>query len=718
MSGLTALIPAAIHVDDMVRAYSKSLLHIAVVSDDYRTRGTYRRLEVLKPPRRPGGKPGSPEPLRHGVPSATRGRGGIIRCLDGSDGDWSTLFLRSAGELLKVRGVDLAIVELPLPDSDLLDQVRVPLILVAKDPSDRLVARLAREDRLYAWSASDLVNSDPTTLSPRQAKQLRGVHVQIVRVVAERLAVNASLFWDDIGALVRASRGSAAMSELARLAYGLYYDLVGLAIPTAEFERHAGSFQARLDALDRAVRLASGEARDVYLPMVECELRDIAREVGPQSPKASALLLRLREHMAQGHDVLVLARTAPLALAYQSFLSDRGLGGARVSSLGEMCDVRPADVAVLMSPAPTWARCVYGSGIADVLEILAYDTEEGAGRRSVPTEAEIGRRAMESALLMRSWLSRPAQKVRAWNRISGASVEVPPDPHVDHLPQVDLVAPPDESPADIPRGLWDGSGWLVPLEPGPSGTSVGSDVDGLAADIDIDAVLVRFQGGREALLALGGHVTLFRAGRSEPGYSVARLKVGDEVVFIDADSRKDQLAKVLEVADQVPELAVASAWVSYWRSVLTKARQRYWSNEVFADALREFGCHLQTQSIRLWIVGDTIGPDDPLDVRRVGQVAEDDVLTDHFGEVHRSMASLRRAHQRLGQRIGNLARRVGGAAASGLVDRDEIIDERSGLTAADFEDSIDIVTIAVIEPAGLVPFVITGRLTEATEVRP
>jgi hypothetical protein len=104
-----------------------------------------------------------------------------------------------------------------------------------------------------------------------------------------------------------------------------------------------------------------------------------------------------------------------------------------------------------------------------------------------------------------------------------------------------------------------------------------------------------------------------------------------------------------------------------------------------------------------------------MDVRRVGEVAQDSTLHDHYREVHRSMDTLRRAHQRLGQRIGSLARQVGVAAATGQMDRDEVIDERSGLTAADFEDSIDIVTVESIESAGEIPVVLLGRLSACTQ---
>jgi hypothetical protein len=76
------------------------------------------------------------------------------------------------------------------------------------------------------------------------------------------------------------------------------------------------------------------------------------------------------------------------------------------------------------------------------------------------------------------------------------------------------------------------------------------------------------------------------------------------------------------------------------------------------------------------------------------------------------MRSLRGAHQGLGRRLSELARRVGSAAAAGHLDADELVDERSGLTAADFQESVDIVTVTAIEPVGDVPYLVVGRLND------
>jgi hypothetical protein len=713
LGALPALVPAAVHIADIVEGANRGIrggssVHVAVVSRDYRLRGVYRGIQI----RDPGG---GRVRLRDVVPAATRGRDGVIRTLDSRHPSaWSTVFVHSVEDVTRIKGLDLVVVDLPADGQEHLLDLRVPTIIVARDPTDPLLQRFAERAALFAWESADLAGATAPALTGRLAVLASGSRVRVVAVPSQRIAVAASMFWQDVGDLVRAARRSLVGRELARLSFGLFHDLVGLAMPVSYFEAVGEPLRRRVDAVARASRLTAGDVRDLYLPMTTAELHDIVEAIGDKPPKADALLRMLRIHLDRHGDVLLMARTAALARAYRTFLADQGLEAVRVEPVSGLADVRPAPAGVLTGLAPTWARWVYGAGIVAELDVLAYAPESPLlGENGVFAESVLVRQAADHLEAMRSWLARPAQKASAWSSLSGE-----PNHVVDDRPQPPGRAATGTSgtlelgPPDLPVGLWDGSGWLVPLEPAPGNADGTGYVGGAPLDIDVPAVLVRFADGRSAILAKGGHVTRFvrETGRPEAAYPVARLAPGDEIVFIDDDSRKDQLAKVLEVADQVPELAVASGWVSFWRSVLGRARARFATYEAMADALRAEGCKLQTQSIRLWVVGATIGPDDPQDVRRLGVVADDPTVRDHHREIYRAIDSLRRAHQRLGFRLGALARQVGSATAAGLLAPDEIIDERTGLTAADFADSIDIVTVVAVEPAGDVPYVLTGRL--------
>lgn len=724
LAPLSELIAAAVHVADMAEQYGASGVpmgssrRVVVVSSDYHARGLYRGLGVRKP------RSLSVAPLRDVVPAATLGRDGVVRVLGSDSGrGWATVFVASVADVRSVGRVDLAVVELPAPGAEEMLDVGGPVVLVARDPTDPLLMRLGEKALVFGWDRADLarVRGD-TGLPPRLACRARGAECEMVAVPAHAVCENAALFWQDIGALVRSGRRSFMARELSRQAFSLFHDLLGLALPMQVYEELAGPVRVRLDAIASAARLTQGETRDLYLPMVEAELRDLAGALGTSPPKHQALLRTLGELLDDHRDVVLVARTAELARLYASLLADdRSLTRVRVTSLGALSEQAPAEAAVLTGMAPSWARWVYRAGIAGLLRVLAYAPEgEVESVAQGFNEVDMVRRVIADQAAREAWFGRPAVKDHAWSQLSGEHRLVSESPGgVPRAGDVDGVSVIAASPVEVPPGLWDGYGWFAPLEPGGTGTGAATEGAGVTRPVDavVTAVRVTFEDGRWALMDLDGLVTRFRAGSgtADAAFPVSKLKQGDQVLFFDGDSRKDLLAKVLEVAEGVPALAVAASWLSHWRRVLAGAYRRFGSYGAFASALRGRGCTVQTQTVRLWVVGVTIGPEDEEDVHRVGLVTDDAVLLGGHAEVCRAMRSLRGAHVRLGRRLSEIARQVGSAAAAGRVAADEVVDERSGLTAADFQDSMDILTVRLVEAAGDVPYMVVGRLNEAEE---
>jgi hypothetical protein len=235
----------------------------------------------------------------------------------------------------------------------------------------------------------------------------------------------------------------------------------------------------------------------------------------------------------------------------------------------------------------------------------------------------------------------------------------------------------------------------------------------------VEGLRLTFDDGRWAIVDRDGTISRYNPGdRRAEQVSVVDARTvatGDFLVFLDGDARKDVLAKVLEVAKEIPHLAAPATWVEYWRASLRRAREHYKTYNALGETLRALGCRRETQTIRLWVVGTTIGPLDRLDVRRLGEALEDATLRDHHDLVYEGIDSFRNAHAQLMERVGALALRVGPAATSGALRSDEVIDERSGLTAADFQDCIELLQVCSISAIGLVPMSVVGRLHEAEE---
>ncbi len=187
------------------------------------------------------------------------------------------------------------------------------------------------------------------------------------------------------------------------------------------------------------------------------------------------------------------------------------------------------------------------------------------------------------------------------------------------------------------------------------------------------------------------------------------LSPGDQLVFLDEDAHKSLMTKVLEVAESVPALAVAGGWLAHWRSVLLAAYGDAGSYSRLAGQLGEQGCLVQAQTVRLWVIGVTLGPDDPDDVHRLALVTADPVLLAAHGEVSRAMRTLRGAHVKLGRRLAELTRHIGPTVGAGGLSGDEVVDELSGLTAADIESAVTVIAVRSVAAIGDIPAVLTGR---------
>jgi len=276
-----------------------------------------------------------------------------------------------------------------------------------------------------------------------------------------------------------------------------------------------------------------------------------------------------------------------------------------------------------------------------------------------------------------------------------------------------------DGPPEVPPGLWDEAlGGLSHLEGRLARDAVPRlSPEGKDGTLEVEAVRVEFVESEWMYLDSTASVTRWSASGMEAksGYPAEKLTAGDELLLFDGEVRKDLLGKVLEVAEDIPQLAAPAAWVDYWRDALRRAYEAFGSYEGLRAELERHGCSKQAQTVRLWVRGVVIGPEDPEDIRRLGESIVDRPLIANYRQITDAMRSLRSAHQQLGRRLGSLMRDVGVAAATGMVADDEIIDEKTGLTASDFRDSIEIRKITSVCPAGVVPYALTGILRDETE---
>lgn len=684
---LAALVAAAVHVADAADAYRAGIVRgsrrrVAVVTGDYRLRGLYRGIAIRD-------VSGGAAPIRRVFPAAALGAGGVVNILDSTAHDWSTVFIRAIADLPRVAPVDLAVLDLPCPDAIRAGGLDIPVVAVARDPADFAAIALAERWPAFGWERSD-----------------GAARLEIAAIPAPHVCENAGLFWTDIGALARA--GSSPLgAELAREAFALFYDLLGAALPLHVLDQYASTpIEARLTALRRAARLFGGEVGELYVPMVEAELSGLAAAVAAGVSKADALPRLLADLVDDRRDALLLARTATLARAYRDHLNAIGLGAVRVSTLTGAAAERPADVAVLTGMAPTWARWIYRSRAGASVRVLAYSGGETFD------EAAIVARSAQNQSDVSLALASPSRRIRSWALLAGEPVwGASQEMMTRGLRRAAVIAVEAPPPPEAPPGLWQGNSWVVDAEP----LAWSRTERERAVDQVVDGLRVGFDDGSWAVLASEDIVGRWRPASQRLDHVVAStLQAGDRLVFLDEDAHKTLLGKVLEVADGVPALAAAGAWLDLWRQALRRGYRQaggyaQFSRAVNAERTREGRRALDAVTVRFWVTGNTIGPEDPADVRRVAAVVGDPILLAAHSQVHLAMRTLRNAHVQLGRRLADLARRFGPAAASGALPLDELLDERSGLTAADIETAVTLATVTTVDPVGDVPALLTGR---------
>jgi hypothetical protein len=738
---LSALVAAAAHVAAMVGVFRESgeafpsTLRIAVVTADFRLRGFYRGLAVARR-RGVGGVP-----MRSIVPAATLVSGGRLSVVDSDTDHWSTAFVKTIAEAEALGPVDLLVVDLPVPDAARLGGLSVPMVVIARDPLDPAAGALAAQLPAFGYDTYlEDWQQGPGTAPPLQRLvNRRDRRVKVIAVPAPTICDNASLFWDDVPTLVRLGRRSPYVAALIREAFTLFHDLLGLAMPLAVFgQLTARPLGSRVADLARAARVvADTELRQDWLPMIEAELGGMLDALrGPATcaadgrpgdgaaGKAAALVASVAEALDDGRDVLVITRTAALARAYAEYLCRCHLGAARVTSMGALADVPPGDLAVLLGMAPTWGRWVYRSGAGGEMAVLAYTPGPGnAGSARCDGAAATAARRFDEAEMVATAigrqdvaglrLSEPEQRTRAWASLrSGGAGGGISDRAKGYRPARPAMVISEPAPPEVPPGLWDGTGWIAPLEPDAAADTPAAGT-GRIGDAS-PGFRATFADGSWAWLAERGLVWRWRTHAGVPQQvEASKLAAGDDLVFIDGDAHKTLLAKLLDVAEHIPGLAVGAGWHSHWRSVLQHAYEQHGSYNGLARALAALGCRVQGQTVRLWCVGVTIGPDDFEDVRRVGEIAGDPVLLTQAAEVWRAMQTLRNAHVKVGKRLAALARAIGPAAGTGRLPADEVIDPVSGLTAGDLGNAVTVIRLTRLERVPAVPTVLAGTRRRA-----
>lgn len=140
-----------------------------------------------------------------------------------------------------------------------------------------------------------------------------------------------------------------------------------------------------------------------------------------------------------------------------------------------------------------------------------------------------------------------------------------------------------------------------------------------------------------------------------------------------------------------------------WREELRLGRDRCGlTYEALLEKLRSRGSRLSdAAAIGSWARGDVLGPLDPKDVLRIGQITSSAWLVAHAEEVGVALLLLRKGHRLLGRQMTRLIERAA-VGDMNVSQEDRTFLEGLGITMAVLEDAVELLEVELVSAEGLV----------------
>lgn len=193
---------------------------------------------------------------------------------------------------------------------------------------------------------------------------------------------------------------------------------------------------------------------------------------------------------------------------------------------------------------------------------------------------------------------------------------------------------------------------------------------------------------------------------------VRAVRLGDRVVLIYGERRQSLYDLLVSRIHNHPGYALHVALVKRWQSDVAHAVTEFAKSHSnpLAQLLYEIqaeGSSIQsTQAIRFWVAGDVLCPEDPEDLRRLGQVLKSTFIVTQYRRIHEAAKRLRTRHRTLARWLN--AWIVSQIANAEYPNHDAVIDEELGITFDDFRDSF--LLLRVIEKKELQEPMLLSRL--------
>ena len=182
---------------------------------------------------------------------------------------------------------------------------------------------------------------------------------------------------------------------------------------------------------------------------------------------------------------------------------------------------------------------------------------------------------------------------------------------------------------------------------------------------------------------------------------VRSLRAGDRILIIHGQKRQSLYELVISRVHNHPAMELHLALIGKWQEELAesfRARRRIgWTYQDVLTKIREQGSGISsTQTIRLWVLGQVLAPDDPKDLFRLAKTMDMGFAEQHHSRINVAARRIRGLHIGLSIRLNRwLKDQVANVAEQDF----EVFDEELGLSFQDFRDSLAVHTIESVQTA-------------------
>jgi hypothetical protein len=174
---------------------------------------------------------------------------------------------------------------------------------------------------------------------------------------------------------------------------------------------------------------------------------------------------------------------------------------------------------------------------------------------------------------------------------------------------------------------------------------------------------------------------------------VSALRPGDRIVYIQGQRRQSLYDLIISRVHRHPAFEVHLALIRRWQDDLRLAylakKPRITVDAVLSQ-LQTLGSDITSPlTVRNWIQGFTLCPDDPEDLHRIATVMDLGFVSSQYRHIHKAATRVRGIHIGLALRLNNWLGRAGVESESDA----EVFDRDLGLTFGDFRHSLILLTV-------------------------